>query len=77
MITTGANQAYVNTVISLLSQGDQCVVFKPYYFNHVMAVQMTQGNEGLVVGSCNTEGIPDVHVVGNDSFSTKQQAFEW
>jgi aspartate/methionine/tyrosine aminotransferase len=60
MITTGANQAFVNVVISLLSQGDQCVVFKPYYFNHVMAVQMTQGNEGLVVGSCNAEGIPDL-----------------
>lgn len=36
------------------------MVFKPYYFNHVMAVQMTQGNHGLVVGSCNDEGVPDI-----------------
>jgi aspartate/methionine/tyrosine aminotransferase len=43
MVTTGANKAFVNVVISLLSQGDQSVVLKPYYFNHVMAVQMTQG----------------------------------
>lgn len=60
MITSGANQAFVNCVVTLLSQGDKCVVFKPYYFNHVMAVQMTQGNDGLVVGSCSDDGIPDI-----------------
>lgn len=60
MITSGANQAFVNCVLTLLSQGDKCVVFRPYYFNHVMAVQMTQGNKGLVIGSCSNQGIPDV-----------------
>jgi len=60
MVTSGANQAFVNCAVTLLSQGDKCIVFKPYYFNHVMAVQMTQGNAGLVVGSCSNEGIPDM-----------------
>lgn len=60
MVTSGANQAYMNCVLTLLSEGDKCVVFQPYYFNHVMAVQMTRGNNALVVGSCNDQGIPDV-----------------
>jgi DNA-binding transcriptional MocR family regulator len=60
MVTSGANQAYVNCVLTFLSGGDKCVVFQPYYFNHVMAIQMTQGNNALVVGSCSDQGIPDV-----------------
>mmetsp|Transcript_13002 Transcript_13002/g.18405 ORF Transcript_13002/g.18405 Transcript_13002/m.18405 type:complete len:466 (-) Transcript_13002:4-1401(-) len=60
MITAGANQAYVNCVLTLLSKGDKCVVFKPYYFNHVMAIQMTQGDDAVVVGSCDDHGIPDL-----------------
>ena len=60
MVTAGANQAFVNCVVTLLSHGDKCVVFQPYYFNHVMAIQMTHGNSGLVVGPCTDEGIPDV-----------------
>lgn len=60
MVTSGANQAYVNCVLTLLSEGDKCIVFQPYYFNHVMAVQMTRGNNALVIGFCNDQGIPDV-----------------
>lgn len=71
IITAGANQAYMNCVLSILSEGkyndddsddseikDACVVFKPYYFNHVMAVQMTRGNDALVVGPIDEDGIP-------------------
>ncbi len=75
IITAGANQAYMNCVLSILSEGkykdhgdddsdceseikDACVVFKPYYFNHVMAVQMTRGNDALVVGPIDNDGIP-------------------
>jgi aspartate/methionine/tyrosine aminotransferase len=52
MITAGANQAFVNCVLTLLDERDEmgnrskCVVFEPYYFNHVMAVQMSRGGRG-------------------------------
>ena len=36
MITAGANQAFVNVVVGLLDAQDRCVLFKPYYFNHLM-----------------------------------------
>jgi len=52
MVTSGANQAYVNCVLTLLDESDEegniskCVVFEPYYFNHVMAVQSARGGRG-------------------------------
>lgn len=81
MVTSGANQAFMNCVLTLLDEKDEmgniskCVIFKPYYFNHVMAIQMTRGGydrkspeplhvdansvEGLLVGPTNN-GIPDL-----------------
>eukprot|EP00934_Nitzschia_sp_Nitz4_P007302 Nitzschia sp. Nitz4//scaffold41_size133979//110618//111859//NITZ4_003368-RA/size133979-processed-gene-0.226-mRNA-1//1//CDS//3329551533//7292//frame0 len=60
MVTTGANQAYVNCVLTCLCDSSKAVVFKPYYFNHVMALQMSCGNDSVVVGPCSDEGIPDL-----------------
>ena len=40
MVTSGSNQAYTNVVLSLLDENDVAVVFRPYYFNHLMALQM-------------------------------------
>ncbi len=39
MVTAGANQAFTNVVLALLDEGDAAVLFKPYYFNHLMALQ--------------------------------------
>lgn len=44
-MTAGANQAFVNVVLSLVDEQDRVVLFKPYYFNHMMALQMTGGAE--------------------------------
>ena len=51
METAGANQAYVNCALTLLDEDDghgasKCVVFEPYYFNHVMAIQSIRGGRG-------------------------------
>lgn len=80
MVTSGANQAFMNCVLTLLDEKDEmgniskCVVFEPYYFNHVMAIQMARGGEsprassdgidaktvqGLLVGPTNN-GVPDL-----------------
>lgn len=60
MVTVGANQAFVNCVLTCLHGDSKCVVFKPYYFNHVMALQMCCGDDSVVAGPCNNEGIPDL-----------------
>ena len=60
MITMGANQAYMNCVLTLLNDTDKAVVFAPYYFNHVMAIQMTLPESGLLVGPSSDAGVPDL-----------------
>jgi DNA-binding transcriptional MocR family regulator len=62
MVTVGANQAFVNCVLTCLCDDSKAVVFSPYYFNHVMALQMCCGNDSVVVGPSNIDegGIPDL-----------------
>ncbi|XP_050384729.1 aromatic aminotransferase ISS1 [Argentina anserina] len=49
MVTAGANQAFVNLVLTLCDAGDSVVMFAPYYFNAYMAFQMT-GVTNILVG---------------------------
>ena len=35
-VTHGGNQAFVNLVLSLVDEGDQVVLFRPAYFDHIM-----------------------------------------
>ena len=62
MVTVGANQAYMNCILTLLNSQNKskAVVFAPYYFNHVMAIQMTCGDEAVLVGPCSDDGIPSI-----------------
>ncbi len=53
MVTAGANQAFTNIVLTLLDTQDKVVLFKPFYFNHLMAVQMTGGADNIVYGRYN------------------------
>ncbi len=40
MVTSGANQAFSNAILSVTKPGDQVIILAPYYFNHIMAVQL-------------------------------------
>jgi aspartate/methionine/tyrosine aminotransferase len=40
MVTAGANQAFANAILSITRPGDHVLVLSPYYFNHVMAIQL-------------------------------------
>uniref|UniRef100_A0A0E0JEU3 Aminotransferase class I/classII large domain-containing protein n=1 Tax=Oryza punctata TaxID=4537 RepID=A0A0E0JEU3_ORYPU len=60
MVTSGANQAFVNLVLTLCDAGDSVVMFAPYYFNSYMSFQMT-GVTDILVGASNPETLhPDV-----------------
>ncbi|KAJ9692471.1 hypothetical protein PVL29_011503 [Vitis rotundifolia] len=52
MVTAGANQAFVNLVLTLCDAGDLVVMFAPYYFNAYMSFQMT-GVTNILVGPSN------------------------
>eukprot|EP00199_Chlamydomonas_sp_CCMP681_P002316 CAMPEP_0119111636 /NCGR_PEP_ID=MMETSP1180-20130426/36531_1 /TAXON_ID=3052 ORGANISM="Chlamydomonas cf sp, Strain CCMP681" /NCGR_SAMPLE_ID=MMETSP1180 /ASSEMBLY_ACC=CAM_ASM_000741 /LENGTH=423 /DNA_ID=CAMNT_0007098707 /DNA_START=46 /DNA_END=1317 /DNA_ORIENTATION=- len=61
MVTTGANQAFVNVVLALVDKQDSVCLFTPYYFNHLMAVQMTGGARHVLYGPCDPQTLhPDL-----------------
>eukprot|EP00878_Enallax_costatus_P026273 GHUV01028173.1.p1 GENE.GHUV01028173.1~~GHUV01028173.1.p1 ORF type:complete len:123 (-),score=19.62 GHUV01028173.1:217-585(-) len=61
MVTAGANQAFVNLVLTLTDESDKVVLFKPYYFNHLMALQMTGGADKVLLGPCDSSTLhPDL-----------------
>ena len=55
MVTSGANQAFTNLVLTLLDPSDAAILFVPYYFNHLMALQMTGGGHSVVYGRCDPD----------------------
>ncbi|KAK8936244.1 hypothetical protein KSP39_PZI013155 [Platanthera zijinensis] len=60
MVTAGANQAFVNLVLTLCDAGDSVVMFAPYYFNAYMSFQMT-GVNNILIGPSNLKTLhPDV-----------------
>lgn len=60
MVTAGANQAFVNVLLTLTDAEDAVVLFWPYYFNHLMACQMTGGARSVVLGPPGASLKPDL-----------------
>lgn len=60
MVTSGGNQAFTNVVLALVDASDASVLFAPFYFNHMMALQMTGGGNGVVRGKTTSDLLPDV-----------------
>eukprot|EP00894_Picocystis_sp_ML_P001855 jgi/Pico_ML_1/52372/g3084.t1 len=69
MVTAGANQAFTNVVLSLVDAADDVCLFAPYYFNHLMALQMTGGAEHVLVGPVR----PDTFMPDLDWLETRLQ----
>jgi len=59
-VTAGANQGYTNIVLALLDAGDAALLFRPYYFNHLMALQMTGSANELVLPDSMPDLQPDL-----------------
>ncbi|GAX73280.1 hypothetical protein CEUSTIGMA_g734.t1 [Chlamydomonas eustigma] len=52
MVTAGANQAVLNAILALVDEGDCVMLFRPMYFNHLMAIQMSGGGRNVEYGEC-------------------------
>ncbi|KAF5466672.1 hypothetical protein F2P56_016578 [Juglans regia] len=71
MVTAGANQAFVNLVLTLCDADDSVVMFAPYYFNAYMSFQMT-GITNILVGPGNpTTLYPDADWLERTLLETK------
>lgn len=40
VVTAGSNMGFVNAVLAITQPGDEVILFRPYYFNHEMAIRM-------------------------------------
>lgn len=60
MVTAGANQAYTNVVLTLMDARDSVLLYRPYYFNHLMAHQMTGSASQLVLPNAGVDLQPDL-----------------
>eukprot|EP00959_Pyramimonas_sp_CCMP1952_P428071 8965240-Pyramimonas_sp.AAC.1 len=58
IVSAGANQAFMNVVLTLMDDGGRAVLFAPYYFNHLMALQMT--GHDITVAECDDHMMPDL-----------------
>ncbi len=59
LISAGCNQAYCLAILALARAGDQIILPIPYYFNHMMWLQM-QGIEGVALPfRADRGGVPD------------------
>ena len=58
MITAGANQAFVNVCQTLVEEGDRVVVFAPFYFSHLVALQLVGAN--VMIAETDDSGQPDI-----------------
>ncbi|GFR53019.1 hypothetical protein Agub_g15711 [Astrephomene gubernaculifera] len=52
IVTPGCNQAFLNALLALCDVEDRVVLFRPYYFDHLMAMQMTGSADRVVLGEC-------------------------
>ena len=60
MVTAGANQAYTNVVLTLMDATDAAMLFRPYYFNHLMALQMTGSAAEVILPPSTADLLPDI-----------------
>ncbi|KAI8474220.1 MAG: pyridoxal phosphate-dependent transferase [Monoraphidium minutum] len=60
VVTPGANCAFTVALLALADEDDAVVLFRPVYFNHKMAVQMTGGGRRLLLAPLRQDLRPDL-----------------
>jgi aspartate/methionine/tyrosine aminotransferase len=58
IVTAGANQGFASVVCACCDPGDHCVIFSPYYFNHLMAIQMSNAKPFIIETSVHNNYLP-------------------
>jgi len=59
IVTAGGNQAFMNAILSITKPGDEIILIAPYYFNHLMAVQLVDCK--AVIANVDADFIPDIN----------------
>ena len=60
VLTNGANSAFFNILSVLLDPKDEVIIISPYYFNHLMAIQLLHATPVFIETSYENSFIPDI-----------------
>lgn len=72
MITAGANQGFINAILTICDCGDEVVLILPYYFSHFNALTMT-GVKPVLVPVSTENFLPDLRDI-EERISSKSRA---
>ncbi|WP_448529716.1 pyridoxal phosphate-dependent aminotransferase [Raineya sp.] len=50
VVSTGAKQSLINTILALINPGDEVIVFAPYWVSYIPMIQLAQGKAVIVEG---------------------------
>jgi len=61
MVTAGSNMAFMHAVLAIADPGDEVILLTPYYFNHEMALTMT--NVKPICVATDENYLPDIDTI--------------
>lgn len=62
VVTTGGNTAFINAILATTNIGDEVIVLSPYYFNHIMGIQLA-GCKPVIVPVRQEDYQPDISLI--------------
>lgn len=60
ILTNGANSAFFNILSVIVDPKDEVIIISPYYFNHLMAIQLLHATPVFIETSYENSFIPDI-----------------
>jgi len=72
VVTSGANQGFMNAILTITNPGDEIILFAPTYFNYVMGVQLA-GCKPVIIPTNPSNYLPDLNTL-HDSITQRTKA---
>ncbi len=73
ILTSGGNNAFYNVLSVIIEPKDDILIISPYYFNHVMALQLLHANPIFIETSYEKRFIPEIENI-NEKLTDKTKA---
>jgi aspartate/methionine/tyrosine aminotransferase len=73
ILTSGGNTAFYNVLSVIIEPKDEVLIISPYYFNHIMALQLLYANPIYIETSYEKQFIPETEVI-NEKLTDKTKA---
>ena len=72
IITAGANQGFMNALLTITNPGDEIILFSPTYFNYVMGIKLA-GCKPVIIPTYHSKYMPEINKL-QDAITSKTKA---